>query len=86
MNKRSLQKLACYSPPYPSKLDEKMSEAEVLSHLQEVFPNLPNIPNPGYILWNHTAFPFYDGPDALAYWTGQIEEYLSTPSFMKELG
>jgi len=51
-----------------------MSEAEVLHPIRELWPGLGG--HAGYVLWNHTCFPFAVGDEPLDHWLKQVGEYV----------
>lgn len=47
-----------------------MSEADVIASITEIWPDLGE--HAGYVLWNMTAFPFFEDDDPLSYWMTQV--------------
>lgn len=52
----------------------KMSESDVIRQILARWPGLGS--HAGYVLWNHTCFPFGVGDEPLAHWMKQVEEYI----------
>ncbi len=57
-----------------SSLSRAISEHEAIYHLRELYPELHDL---GWLLWNVTSFPFWDGEDPLLHWIAQMEEWLA---------
>ena len=51
-----------------------MTEAEMLYQIRELWPGLGD--HAGYVLWNHTCFPFEEGDEPLKHWLNQVEQYV----------
>ncbi len=60
-----------------------MSEAEVVHQILELWPDLGE--HAGYVLWNCSAFPFYEGDDPLSYWITQVALYVGNGCKEEEL-
>lgn len=50
------------------------TEAEVVSTIKGLYPGLGD--HAGYVLRNHTSFPFYDGDDPMEQWLAQVRGYV----------
>lgn len=44
----------------------------------------PDLPNPGFVLWNFTCYPFAERYP-VAHWLAQVDAYVADPSGVEKL-